>query len=58
VLARRAPIARVRVERTIYERILARLRMAAPRYYAFPPAEPGYGWAFRPEGGARARADG
>jgi hypothetical protein len=50
VLARRSRISRVRVERTIYERILARLRLAAPRYYAFRADEPGFAWAFRHEG--------
>ncbi len=58
VLARRARIGRVRVERTIYQRLLARLRLTAPRYYAFPPDEPGFAWAFQQEGGDGRVGDG
>jgi len=50
VLARRSRIGRVRMERTLYEQILSRLRPTAPRHYAFPPDEPSFAWVFRQEG--------
>src|SRR5688572_27623870 len=49
ILARRSRLAKALVERTVYQRILSRLPITAPRYYAFRTASPGFAWVFLQE---------
>ncbi|HEV8265527.1 MAG TPA: hypothetical protein VGQ06_11290 [Gemmatimonadales bacterium] len=46
IIARRSGMARALVVRTIYEKLLSRLPIAAPRYRAFQAEGPRYAWVF------------
>jgi hypothetical protein len=54
IIARRSRRTRALLERTVYQRILPRLSVTLPRYYAFRSAGPGYAWVFLQEGGSGA----
>jgi hypothetical protein len=49
ILARRSRKTKALVERTVYQRIVSRLPITAPRYYAFRAADPGFAWVFLQE---------
>ncbi|HYT82490.1 MAG TPA: hypothetical protein VEK86_03505 [Gemmatimonadales bacterium] len=51
ILARRSRIARALVERILYQQIVPRLPVTAPRYHAFRAAGPGLAWVFLQESG-------
>ena len=51
IIARRSGRAKALVLRTLYEKMLSRLPIAAPRYCAFRADGPAFAWVFLDEGG-------
>jgi hypothetical protein len=46
ILARRSRAAKAWIERTVYQRILPHLPVAAPRYWGFKAESPQFAWLF------------
>ena len=53
IIARRARLPWARVVRTMYERVLPHLPIAAARFRAFREERPGFAWVFLEEVGGR-----
>jgi hypothetical protein len=49
IIARRSGMTRALIVRTLYEKMLSRLPIAAPRYRAFRADGPGFAWVFLEE---------